>query len=124
MATANAAATLQRAADFAADFAGASLIIRAGTTALATHTVPSWTTSNSGSNALATAAAIADDTIDATGTADNAQLVDGTKIYSLTLGTSGSGPGGTDPDIVVSTTNYITGETSSVSSLVVTVPAA
>lgn len=114
MATANAAATLERADDFAADFVTSTLEIRAGSTVLASHTVPSFTTSNSGANALATAAAISGATIAATGTADNARLIKGTQIYSLTLGTSGT-------DIVVSTTNYISGETSSVSSLVVTV---
>ena len=120
MAIANAAATLKRAQDFGTDFATSTLVIRAGATAVATHTVPSWTATNSGSDALATAAAIATATISGTGsqTATSATLTKGTRVYTLTLGTSGSGA-----DIIVSTTNFIAGETSTVNSLVVTVRA-
>ena len=113
MATPNAAETLERVSDFAADFATSTLEIRDGSTVLATHTVPSFTASNDGSDGLATAAAIADATIDNSGTADNAKLIKGTREYALTLGASGSGA-----DIIVTTTNYIDGETSSVTSLV------
>lgn len=58
----------------------------------------------------------ADATIAATGTADGATITAAGKTYTLTLGTSGT-------DVVVSTTNYISGETSSVNSFVVTFPA-
>ena len=116
MATANAAATLERADDFAADYNTATLTIKAGATTLATHTLAGFTTSNSGSNGVATANAIADATIAANGTADSAELTAAGKTYTLTLGTSGT-------DVIVSTTNYISGETSSVNSFVVTFPA-
>jgi hypothetical protein len=121
MATANAAATLERADDFAADYTTATLTILDGATTLAAHTLAGFTTSNSGADGVATANAIADVTIAADGTADGAVLaVDyglGTeKSYTLTLGTSGT-------DVIVSTTNYISGETSSINSFVVTFPA-
>ena len=117
MATANAAATLKRAQDIAASLVGATVQIRAGSTVLATHTIATFTGSNSGANGLVTANGLPNNaTIAATGTADNAILAQGTKEYALTLGTSGSGS-----DIIVSTTNYITGETSTLNSLVITV---
>lgn len=116
MATANAAATLERANDFATDYATATLTIKAGATTLATHTLAGFVASNSGADGVATANAIADATIAASGTADSAELTAGGKTYTLTLGTSGT-------DVVVSTTNYISGETSSVSSFVVNFPA-
>lgn len=116
MATANAAATLARADDWSADFATGTMVIKAGATALATHTLAGFVTSNSGSDGVATANSIADVTIVATATADNAEINDGTKTYSLTLGTSGA-------DVIVTTTNYISGETSTISALVVNFPA-
>ena len=116
MATANSAATLERANDFAADYNTATLVIKAGATTLATHTLAGFVTSNSGANGLATANVIADVTIAATGTADSAELTASGKTYTLTLGTSGA-------EIIVSTTNYISGETSSVNSFAVTFPA-
>ena len=120
MANANAAATLKRAQDFSTDFATSTLVIRAGSTAVATHTVPSWTSTNSGNDALATAADIDEETITGTGsqTATSATLTKGTKVYTLTLGVSGSGA-----DLIVSTTNFIAGEKSNVNSLIVTVRA-
>jgi|GEM_PF-2311302 len=120
MANANAAATLKRAQDFSTDFASSALTILAGATVVATHTVDSFSSTNSGSDALATAAAIANATITGTGnqTATSASLTKGSKVYTLTLGVEGSGS-----DIIVSTTTFIEGETSSVEGLVVTVRA-
>lgn len=116
MATGNAAATLDRASDWGGSFASSTLTILDGVTTLATHTVPSFTPSNSGNDGLATAAAIANATIAASGTADGATLTEGTKTYTLTVGTSGA-------DLNLSTLTYVSGETSSISSLVVTFPA-
>lgn len=115
MATANAAATLERATDWGADFATATLIIKAGANTLATHTLASFVASNSGANGLATANAIADVSITGTGTqtADSAEITAGTKTYTLTVGTSGA-------DLNLTTLTYINGETSSINSLVVT----
>ena len=48
MATANAAATLERANDFKADYDGAILLILDGATTLASHTLTAFTTANSG----------------------------------------------------------------------------
>ena len=110
MATPNIAELNALANDLATRYADATLQIREGATVLATHTLAGF---GAASNGTVTANAIADDTIDATGTADNAKLIDGSTEYDLTLGTSGT-------DVVVSTTNYITGETSSVNSLAIT----
>lgn len=117
MTTLNAAATLEQATDFAADYASSTLTILAGATTLATHTVPTWTPSNNGAAGRATAAAIADATIAATGTANSATLTNGTRTITLSVGVSGSGA-----DLILSTTNYILGETSSVQSLVANFP--
>lgn len=111
MATPNTAELNARATDWATRYADATLQIRAGTTVLATHTLAGFGAASGGS---VTASAIADATIgNGGGTADNAKLIDGAAEYDLTLGTSGA-------DVVVSTTNYIDGETSSINSLVVT----
>jgi ABC-type Zn uptake system ZnuABC Zn-binding protein ZnuA len=120
MANANAAATLKRAQDFGTDFANSVVTIRAGATVVATHTVPSWTATNSGSDALATAGSIGTATISGTGsqTATSAILTKDSKTYTLTLGVAGSGA-----NIIVSTTNFIAGETSTFNSLIVTVRA-
>jgi len=118
MATANAASTLDRASDWGTSFASSTLTILAGATSLAVHTVPSFTASNSGNDGLATAATIADETIQASDTADSATLTEGTKTYTLTVGLVGSGA-----DLELSTLTYVTGETSTISSLVVTFPA-
>jgi hypothetical protein len=56
------------------------------------------------------------DVIDNDGTADSATISDGTKTYTLTVGTSGA-------DLNLSTLTYITGQDSSITSLVVTFPA-
>jgi len=113
MATADTTARNSRASDFASDYGTATLTILAGATTLATHTLAGFGAPSTG---VITANAIADATIAATGTADSATLSDASGTYTLTLGTSGT-------DVIVSTTNYISGETSSVNSLVVTFPA-
>jgi hypothetical protein len=113
MATADTTARNSRASDFASDYGTATLTILDGGTTLATHTLAGF---GAPSNGVITANAIADATIAATGTADGATLSDASGTYTLTLGTSGA-------DVTVSTTNYISGETSSVNSLVVTFPA-
>jgi len=123
MATLNAAATLEQAGDFATDYANSTLVIKAGATVLATHTVTSFAATNTGSNGTATAtiAAAGAATIAASGTADSATLTSnvGGRIITLTVGLGGSGA-----DLILSTTTYVSGETSTVSSLVVTFPAA
>jgi hypothetical protein len=109
MATLNAAATLEQANDFASDYGTATLTIQEGATVLATHTMAGLVTANSGANATATANAIADATIAANGTADTVLLTGaGGKVIDITN------------DITLSTTNYISGQDSSVSSLVFT----
>jgi hypothetical protein len=119
MATLNAAATLEQASDFGTDYATATLLILDGATTLASHSTTSWAASNSGANGLATAtlANAGAETILADGTADSATLTAGGKTITLTVGLSGS-------DLNLSTLTYVTGETSTVSSLVTTFPAA
>ena len=116
MPTLNAAATLKQADDFDTDYTGATLTILDGATVLATHSIASWTTANSGSNGVATAGAIADATIANSGTADGATMTATGKTWTLTVGTSGA-------EVNLSTLTYVSGETSSVSSAVVTFPA-
>jgi hypothetical protein len=115
MSTANTAAQNKRANDWAVDFAAATLTILVGATVVATHTLTGF-----GAGAVAgvlTAAIPANATIGAGGgTATAAKLTSGALVYDLTLGTSGT-------DVVVSTTNYIDGQTSSITSLTVTFPA-
>lgn len=113
MATGNTTARNSRASDFASDYGTATLTIKAGATTLATHTLAGF---GAPSNGEITANAISDATIAATGTADSAELSDTAGTYTLTLGTSGT-------DVIVSTTNYISGQTSSISSMTVTFPA-
>lgn len=113
MATGDTTARNSRASDFAADYGTATLTILAGATTLATHTLAGF---GAPSNGVITANAIADATIAASGTADSATLSDTAGTYTLTLGTSGT-------DVVVSTTNYIGGETSTINSMTVTFPA-
>ena len=116
MPTLNAAATLKQADDFDTDYTGATLTILAGATTLATHTIPSWTTANSVNDGVATAGAIADATIAASGTADGATMTAAGKTWTLTVGTSGA-------EVNLSTLTYIAGETSSVTGAALTFPA-
>ena len=116
MATGNAAATLARATDFGLDFSAKTLNVLAGATVLVSHTIGTFTASNSGVNGVATSSAISDETILADGTADSATISDGTKTYTLTVGTSGA-------DLNLTTLTYITGETASISALTVNFPA-
>lgn len=60
-----------------------------------------------------TANAIADDTIDATGTATFARLVAGSYTEQLAVGTSGT-------PVIVTTTSYVAGGTSQITSLTLT----
>ena len=115
MSTGDTTARNSRASDFSTDYATASLVIKAGATTLATHTLAGFGAPTTGA---ITASAIADATIAADGTADSATLSDTAGVYTLTVGTVGSGA-----DVEISTLTFITGETSSVSSLTVTFPA-
>ena len=114
MATPNAAELNALANDLATRYANATLEIRQNTTVLAVHTLSGF---GAASNGTVTANAIADDVIDVTGTPNNAKLIEGSREYSLTVGESGDVP---TPNVVVSTTNYISGQTSSVNSLAIT----
>lgn len=113
MATANAAATLEQANDFAADYAAGALVVSEGATVLASYALTGFVTSNSGNDGVATANAILPVNNSATGTADTVKIVDGTKEFDLSIGV----------DVIISDTNYIAGVESSVTGLVVTFPA-
>lgn len=80
-----------------------------GNTALAAHTLAGFAAASAGSM---TANAIAPDTIDATGTATFARIVSGSYTEQLTVGTSGT-------NVIVPTTSYVSGGTSSITSLTV-----
>lgn len=113
MATGDTTARNSRASDFAADYATATLTIFDGATTLATHTLAGFGAPSTG---VITANAIANETIAASGTADSATISDTSGTYTLTVGTSGT-------DLVLSTLTYVSGETSTISSLTVTFPA-
>jgi hypothetical protein len=115
MATGNTTARNSRANDFSADFATATLTIKAGGTTLAVHTLTGFGAPSTG---VITASAISDETIAASGTADSATLSDTSGEYALTVGVTSSGA-----DVEISTLTFISGETSSVTSLTVTFPA-
>jgi hypothetical protein len=119
MATINAPATLQIAGNFGIDYATSTILILDGATTLATHSTTSWTASNTGNDGTATAtlANAGAETITANGTADGATITDGAESIALTVGLSGSGA-----DLILSTLTYVSGETSTINSLVVTVP--
>lgn len=117
MADLNAAATLKQAQDFATSYASSTLEILNGATVCATFSIATWTAANSGANATATASVIADATISNTANpVTSARLTQGTKIWTLTVGTSGA-------EVNISTLNFIAGETASVTSAVITFPA-
>lgn len=90
----------------------ATLTILAGATALATHTLTGLT--NSGG--VVTAAAIPNDTIDASGTATSVTLTQAGRTLTLSIGTSGA-------EVIVPTLSYVAGGTSSINSLTITYPA-
>lgn len=115
MATGDTTARNSRASDFSSDYGTATLLILDGGTTLADHTLAGFGAPAAG---IITASAIADDTIPATGTADGATLSDAAGTYTLTVGLTGSGA-----DVILSTLSYVSGETSSVTSLTVTFPA-
>ena len=85
-----------------------------GNTALATHSITSW---NTATPYTLIAGAIATDGIDATGTVTFGRLTSGSNVQQLPAATSGA-------PITVSTTSYVAGGTSSVTSVTVAFPAA
>ena len=118
----NAAATLQIAGNFGTDYATSTIEVLAGTNVLATHSTTSWAATNTGNNGTATAVIANSGAATITGagtqTATSATITDGTEVITLTVGLSGSGA-----DLILNTLTYINGETSTISSLVLTVPA-
>ena len=81
-----------------------------GNTALAAHTLAGFAAPSAGSMS---ANAIANDTIDASGTATFARLVAGSYTEQLAVGTSGT-------PVIVTTTSYVAGGTSQITSLTLT----
>lgn len=78
-----------------------------GNTALAAHTLTGFGAASAGSM---TANAIANDTIDATGTATFCRLVAGSYTEQLLVGTSGT-------PVIVNTTSYVSGGVSQIVSI-------
>lgn len=109
MATANTAAKNEAASDFSADYAAATLTIKAGATVLATHTLAGFGAPATG---MITANAIADAVNAATGAATVAELTASGKTYTLTVGTSGA-------EVIINDLDYIAGGDSIVNSLTV-----
>ena len=113
MATGDTTARNSRASDWANDFTSATLQIRQGSTVLASHTLAGFGAPSTG---VITANGISDATISDDGTADNAIITSAAGTYTLTVGLSGA-------DLILNTLTYVTGQTSSVTSLSVTFPA-
>lgn len=114
MATANAAATLERADDFAADYATATLSFGDGVTEAVSVTFASLATSNNGNDGLAQIGAPITATIaNDVNPVNTVTLTAAGKTYNLVVGT----------DITISNTNFIAGETFTLNSFVVTFPA-
>jgi hypothetical protein len=90
-----------------------TLQILAGATVLASHTMAGFGAPSTG---VITANAIASETIAATGTADGAKIINGSQEVTLSLGLSGA-------EVIVSSTSYVSGGTSSVTSVTITYPA-
>jgi len=113
MASLNTAARNGIADHIATAYGTATLTILAGGTALATHTLAGF---SAAVNGVITANAIASDTIDASGTATSATLTQGGRTITLSIGTSGA-------EVIVSNLSYVSGGTSSITSLTITYPA-
>ena len=114
MATANAAATLERANDFASDYGTATLTIGDGTTTAVAVTFTALSTSNNGNDGLAQIGSpIAETIANTVNPVDTVTLTAAGKTYNLVIGT----------DITISNTNFIAGETFTLNSFAVTFPA-
>ena len=85
--TPNVAAKDDMATYFSTTYGTGVLTILAGATPLAVHTLTGFGAPTAG---LLTGNPVDDDTILASGTADGAELTDGTKTFVLTIGTSGA----------------------------------
>lgn len=107
MPTINAAGTLERADDLATDFTGGSVVVKDGSTALATHPIASWATANDGDDATATPT-VSDVNAAATGTGDTVLLVNGALEYDIT------------DSVTITQPEYIAGQNATVPSLVFT----
>ena len=128
MPTLNDAAANAQADNIGADYATATLTIYdgvvpanadaalSGNTALVTHTLAGFGAAVGG---VITANAIASQTIANSGTATFARLEATGKIMQLSVGTSGSGA-----EVIVSSTNFIAGNPSDITSLQITQPKA
>jgi hypothetical protein len=90
-----------------------TLQILEGSTVLASHTMAGF---GSPAMGVITANAIASSTISATGIANGAKIINGSQEVTLSLGTSGA-------EVIVSSTSYVAGGTSTVNSVTITYPA-
>ena len=92
-----------------------TLVIYAGATALATHTMTGFGSEVGG---VIVANAIADVTIADGGVADSVKLINGANETTLSVGIAGSGA-----EVIVSSLTYVKDGTSKINSITVTFPA-
>lgn len=123
----NTASQNSQVTNLATDHATSTLVIRSGAvpananatfgTALVSHTIAGFGSASAGS---VVASAIANQTITGAGTqtSTHATMSNGTEEVLLTLGASGSGA-----EVIVSSTTYINGGTSQITSLTLSQPA-
>lgn len=97
----------------AGTYASGTLVIYAGGTTLVTHTIAGFGSPASG---VVTANAIANATVAATGTATSAKMIAGSNEVTLSVGTSGA-------EVNMSTLSLVSGGTSTITSLTLTMPA-
>jgi hypothetical protein len=109
----NAAARNTAAGLLAGTYASGTLVIYAGATVLVTHTIAGFGAAAAG---VVTANAISNATVAATGTATSAKMIAGGNEVTLSVGTSGT-------EVVMSTTALVSGGTSTITSLTLTMPA-
>lgn len=112
--------------DLGTGTAAGVLKIRASSTVLATIALanPAFGSASAGAAAMA-GLPRSDSAADASGTPDNFQIVDrdGTIIFSGTAGIAGSGPGGSNPDIVLDASTVTINQVVTVNTATYTAPA-
>jgi hypothetical protein len=94
---------------------GGTLVIYAGATVLATHTMVGFGAPNNGA---INANPVANATNEATGEATSARLIEDGREVTLTVGVAGSGA-----EVIVPSLSYVENGTSTINSVTITYPA-
>ena len=116
----NAAATLERANDYASDYENATIAFGDGTTTAVVHTITGLAGSNSGNNGVVQTPNLPDveTIVETVNPVTECVITAGGKTETLSVGLSGSGA-----DVIVSSTNFIAGQPSTITNFAVNFPA-